>query len=220
MGKKIKPDPCRGGTRVRAIGLGADAAASFFVLAVVMLCGQPCVVAEDGGHGGGIAAQTVVTAVAVGAAASLDPGEPIEPWIHKKMDPKVRTRLEAAFELAVERVSEVEACSDLFDRLGAAGVETLKSGLYFAVDSYHREIEMCRRNTSANSRRAQVLAYTKVGAASTWICSQFASVSTETAAIAVIHEALHHAGLTEKPFDRTAMSSAAITKMVKRACEF
>ena len=44
--------------------------------------------------------------------------------------------------------------------------------------------------------------------------------AAETAAVAVIHEALHHAGLTEAPHDRLAMTSIEITEMVEDACGF
>ena len=166
----------------------------------------------------GIGAPAAVEAVAVTVAAGDQ--EPIKPWIHRSMPNRVSARLEAGFELAVDRVREVESCGDLFTRLGADGLETLKTGLYFPVDSYHREIKMCGRNPSSTSQSAHNLAYTSLGAAPTWICRNFAQVSTETAAVAVIHEALHHAGLTERPLDRMAMSSIEITEMVKTACEF
>ena len=166
----------------------------------------------------GIGAPAAVEAVAVTVAAGDQ--EPIKPWIHRSMPNRVSARLEAGFELAVDRVREVETCSELFSRLGADGLETLASGLYFPVDSYRREIEACGRNAAANSRGAENLAYTTVGGAPTFICRNFVQVSTETAAVAVIHEALHHAGLTERPLDRMAMSSIEITEMVKTACEF
>lgn len=166
----------------------------------------------------GTGAPAAVEAVAVTVAAGDQ--EPIKPWIHRSMPNRVSARLEAGFELAVDRVREVETCSELFSRLGADGLETLASGLYFPVDSYWREIEVCGRNVAANSRGAENLAYTTVGGAPTFICRHFARVSTETAAIAVIHEALHHAGLTERPLDRMAMSSIEITEMVTSACGF
>jgi hypothetical protein len=144
----------------------------------------------------------------------------VDPWIHPDMPKRVRTTLEAGFELAVQRVRNVESCSALFESLGADPLETLGTGLYFPVDSYRREVEVCGRNAAASSRGAENLAYTKVGAAPTWICRHFSRVSTETAAVAVIHEALHHAGLTEWPHDRTAMTSLEITRMVERECDF
>jgi hypothetical protein len=159
-------------------------------------------------------------AAAAAVIESADQSLTIEPWIHSSMPNRVRAKLEAGFELAVQRVREVEACGDLFTALGADGLEVLASGLYLPVDSYLREVDVCGRNSAAISRGGDVLAYTKVGSAPTWICRHFARVSTETAAIAVIHEALHHAGLPEWPLDRTAMSSVEITKLVTDACGF
>jgi hypothetical protein len=166
----------------------------------------------------GGAAPAAVAAVAASVAVGED--NPVKPWVHTSMPKRVRVRLEAGFELAVERVREVESCGDLFAEIGADALETLTTGLYFPVDSHHREIEVCGRNSATSSKGAENLAYTTVGGAPTWICRHFARVSTETAAVAVIHEALHHAGLTERPHDRMAMSSIEITRMVKRACEF
>jgi hypothetical protein len=136
------------------------------------------------------------------------------------MAPGVRAKLETGFDLAVERVREVETCRELFTSLGADPIQILQTGLYFQVDSYHREVELCDRDAAANSRMAGNLSYTKVGGTPTWICRNFASVSDETASITVIHEALHHAGLTEWPLDKTAMSSVEITEMVMSACGF
>jgi hypothetical protein len=79
---------------------------------------------------------------------------------------------------------------------------------------------VCGRDPAANSRGADILAYTKVGGTPTWICRNFARISIESAAVAVIHEALHHAGLEERPHDRLAMSSVEITDMVKDKCGF
>ena len=104
--------------------------------------------------------------------------------------------------------------------MGADPIQILATGLYFQVESYHREIELCGRDMSANSRGAENLSYTKVGGTPTWICRHFASVSDEMASITVIHEALHHAGLTESPVDKTAMSSVEITEMVMSKCGF
>jgi hypothetical protein len=147
-------------------------------------------------------------------------GAKIEPWVHPAMPESLRLKLEAGFELAVERLLEVGACRELFARLGADPFETLATGLYFPVDSYRRDVQACGRNLAASSRGAENLAYTKVGGAPTYLCRSFARISTEKAAVAVIHEALHHAGLTEWPHDRLAMSSTEITDMVEAACGF
>jgi hypothetical protein len=159
-----------------------------------------------------------VPAVAVAPAAGWS--ERVEPWVHQTMPAAMRFKLEAGFELAVERLRESPSCRDLFARLGADAFETLATGLYFPVDSYRREVEVCGRNAAASSRGGKNLAYTMVGGAPTFLCHHFARVSTETAAVMVIHEALHHAGLTEWPHDRLAMTSPEITEMVREACGF
>jgi hypothetical protein len=166
---------------------------------------------------GGVAPVAVAAVAVAGAAWNANP---IKPWIHPTMPKPVSAKLEAGFELAVERVRDVESCADLFAELGADALETLTTGVYLPVDTYQREIEVCGRNFATSSKGAENLAYTTVGGAPTWICRHFARVSDDTAAVAVIHEALHHAGLPEKPHDRTAMSSIEITRMVKKACEF
>jgi len=141
-------------------------------------------------------------------SCSADAPGCVEPWIHPSMPPSLERKLNAAFEIAVQRVTEVPSCSDLFAELDADAVETLRTGLYFPA-SPARETSVCRRS----------MAQTYVGDAPTWICRNFLSYSDERAALVVIHEALHHAGLTEKPRDRKAMSSGAINTMVGKSCD-
>jgi hypothetical protein len=140
--------------------------------------------------------------------ASSNPAE-IEPWIHGGMPDGMRTRLESGFELAVSRVREVPECRALFTDLGADALETLRTGLYFPIGSHRKEKAVCGR----------AVAYTNVGAAPTFLCRQFAKLSDKRAAMFVIHEALHHAGLPEQPHDRTAMTSREINTMVTNACQ-
>jgi len=186
-------------------------------LVAIFLCAQSAMLEGTDNDGGGVVAPAVA---AVAVSSSLGYNPPVEPWIHHKMDPGVREKLEAGFDLAVERVREIEACADLFTRLGTDGIDVLKTGLYLPVHSYRHEVVVCGRNPAVNSWGAKNLAYTKVGGTPTWICRHFSRVSTETAAIAVIHEALHNAGLNERPHDRMAMSSIEITEMVTTACGF
>jgi hypothetical protein len=185
------------------------------VAIVVWLCSP--IWAGDGNEGG-VVVPSAVAAVAVGEYHGYE--ETVEPWIHHKMAPNVRAKLEAGFDLAVARVREIAACSELFAQVGEDGIEMLKTGLYLPVHSYRHEVVVCGRDPATNSRGADILAYTKVGGSPTWICRNFARISTETAAITIIHEALHHAGLNEKPHDRMAMSSVEITELVKQRCGF
>ncbi len=112
----------------------------------IFVCALPTISVgndNDGGH-------VVVPAVAA-VAVSVSPmfNEPMEPWIHHKMDEAVREKLEAKFELAVERVREMGECGDLFTRLGADGIDMLKTGLYLPVHSYRHEIVVCGRDPAS-----------------------------------------------------------------------
>lgn len=183
-----------------------------------------CVVSSGAANGawateGRGASPSAVTST-VAAAPALPPQAAVEPWVHPSMPAGVRDRLEAGYALAVARLRESPSCRELFGRLGVDPFETLAAGLYFPVDTYRREVQVCGRNLAASSRGAENLAYTTVGGAATFLCRHFAEVTTEAAAVAVIHEALHHAGLTEWPHDRLAMSSTEITEMVEAACGF
>jgi len=156
---------------------------------------------------GGVSITTVTTAVAVGAVESE---ESIGPWIHPKFSPDLREKLQAAAQIAAERIEEVEECGDLFARLGADGREILNATLYFPVSAINRRDGICRK----------AAAYTNVGAKSTFVCEEFSWLSDERAAMYVIHEALHHAGLSEKPLDRRGMTSLEINTMVGKKCRF
>ena len=61
-------------------------------------------------------------------------------------------------------------------------------------------------------------ALTEVGGRVTWVCQGFAELTDHRAAMVVIHEALHYAGLTEAPLDPAGMRSPEINAMVEEAC--
>jgi hypothetical protein len=214
----LQPSVGARGDHPRRAEDGVASARAFLVLVAIFMCAQPAAWAGDGGDRDGIMMPVAAAVVAVSGELSCD--MPVAPFIHPSMDPAVRAKLEVGLELAAERVRDIETCGDLFTRLGADGLDILNNSLYMQVNNHLREVRVCGRNGAARSLGAKNLAYTKVGAASTWICRHFSRVSAETAAIALIHEALHHAGLTEWPSDRLAMTSEQITKMVRNACEF
>jgi hypothetical protein len=141
-------------------------------------------------------------------AGSAESGAKGIPWIHSKMRPKVEKKIRSGFLLAEQRIREIPECRELFDDLGADGIEALRETLYFPASAY-RETTLCKR----------AVAVTHVGAAPTVVCSHIARYKDEEAAKVLIHEALHHAGLTEAPQDPDAMSSRVINQMVKKKCE-
>ncbi len=159
-----------------------------------------------------IAAVDLSPSTSAGVQPAAFVAEPvrIEPWIQERMPPKVEEKLRAALDLAGRRIRESPECGELFTELGAHGIETLRTTFYFPVLSYKAGLTSCRK----------ALAFTYVGEAPTYLCSGFSRLSDERAAVVIVHEALHHAGLTEKPLDPKGMTSRAINVMVKKSCGF
>jgi len=120
---------------------------------------------------------------------------------------KATEKLQEAFVVAIERVQEIPQCGGLFVELGADGVEMLATTIYMPTHPFD-ERSLCQ--TAA--------AFTWVGGVHTRLCRRFSSLSTERAAMTLIHEALHHAGLTEQPADPEAMTAREIDSMVEDAC--
>ena len=156
---------------------------------------------------GSVASAAMTTAVAAGA---MGHDATINPFIHAKVPSDVREKLQSAVQIAAGRIQELDECSDMFASLGTDGLEMLKTTLYFPARALNRKDGICRRSA----------AYTTIGGKSTFVCPQFSSLSDERAAMFVVHEALHHAGLSEKPLDRRAMTSLQINAMVSKKCRF
>lgn len=130
------------------------------------------------------------------------------PWIHAQTQPGLRAKIQSAFAIAVARVHDDAECRSLFSRLGRDGVEMLRTTLYFQMPLSFDGISICKQGDAA----------TFVGSPSTFVCRHFQRLGNERAAVVLIHEALHHAGLTEYPQDPEAMTSAQITRMVEKNC--
>jgi hypothetical protein len=133
----------------------------------------------------------------------------IVPRINRHVTGSVRSKIEAGFRLALQRVNQVPACADLFAALGADGTEVLSTTLYYGAE-LKMEMRVC----------PGALAYTLVGGAPTWLCRRFARLSDERAAAILLHEALHHAGMDEWPHDPQAAPASAINELVEDACQF
>ena len=146
---------------------------------------------------------------AMHAAVGPEVQEPVEPWIHHSMPGCMKERILTAFQIAVERVREVPECRDLFTKLEADGVEMLTSTLYFPASPFYQ-----------TSRCRHAFALTEVGEPTTWVCRKVTAHCEERVAVALLHEALHHAGLDEDPCNRKAKCSGAINTMVAKSCGF
>jgi hypothetical protein len=66
--------------------------------------------------------------------------------------------------------------------------------------------------------RRHAVAFTRVGTSTTWICPVFDKLVSLDAALILIHEALHFAGLPELPGTPGALESSQIQEMVVANC--
>ena len=134
----------------------------------------------------------------------------IEPRISPKMLSRNREQLAAGFEIAVDRIREIPECREMFAKVGADGFEALGSMYFYPIGKHEVMPGVCRG----------VATYTLVGGGPVWVCRRFSRLTNNQAAMIIIREALHHAGLGERPHDDDAMTSAAISHMVANRCGF
>jgi hypothetical protein len=134
---------------------------------------------------------------------------PAVPRINRRVPTPLRSKIEAGFQVALQRITQVPACAGLFAELGTDGIEMLSKTLYYRAE-LKMELRVC----------THAYAYTLVGGAPTWLCRRFSGLSDERAAAVLLHEALHHAGTDEWPHDPHAASGSAINELVRKACDF
>lgn len=111
--------------------------------------------------------------------------------------------------LAQERLRESVPCRTLFVNLGADGEATLRRDRYGAGD-LDAERHRCPRGAAA---------ITAVRSFEVRLCPAFSLLSTTEAAVILIHEALHSAGMKEMPPDPDALTARAINALVRSNCE-
>jgi len=203
----LRPEDASVSASPREVLMGAKRYTTVFLLVVFSTAGTWAADELDSSMTASATVLALATATTLPSSTEI---LEVEPWIHGDMREDVRTRLEAGFDIAVQKVQEVSECNALFEELGADALETLSTGLYFPIASHRKEKAVCRG----------AVAFTNVGAAPTFLCREFSRMTDERAAMYVVHEALHHAGLTEKPLDPGAMTSRAINRMVTDACKF
>lgn len=122
----------------------------------------------------------------------------------------VEDNLREAFALALDRVREVPTCRSLFEPFRSSGNQRLTTTLYSPPGARPRR----------GSCSKGALAYTNVGSSITHLCVGFGGLSLEQAAIVLIHEALHFAGMEEAPFFDGALTSKEINELVRDECGF
>lgn len=120
-----------------------------------------------------------------------------------------RYRLLAATAVATNRIRSLPACADLFAALDADGIEMLRKAMYFPIEDRRFANRFCAAHS----------AFTYVGGPTVWVCRDFHQLPDLSAATIVIHEALHHAGLTEWPADPSGMTSREINTAIRNRCK-
>jgi len=117
-------------------------------------------------------------------------------------------RLNQGKSTANDRLSNNPDCAQMFTDLNANGANVIANTTYRDGTS----TDKCQSSPDAG-------AWTEVSGSVVYLCgSQFTNQSVDEAAVIVIHEALHDAGLTENPPDTTAKTSAEISAMVRQKC--
>ncbi len=127
----------------------------------------------------------------------------------RTLESDVRRQLHRALPVAFQRIESSTACAALFEKLGVDPTEVLNSTLYFPAPS-RQESTICQGVGAA--------AFTTVGGRATWLCSNFGSLRVHHAARLILHEALHHAGLPERPLVASALNSHQINLLVSKSC--
>ena len=132
----------------------------------------------------------------------------VGPRVYGRLTDGSFRNIRLGFPLALQMVRPDSTCSALFEPFHAAAVESLASALYAAPTD--REVtRICVGG---------VAAFTLVGSRVTKLCPEFGNLHPREAALTLIHEALHSAGMPESPATPNALTSQEINALVARAC--
>ena len=130
------------------------------------------------------------------------------PRLHGALSGRSVRNLRLGFDLALEAVRSNPRCGTLFTALGASGPETLGSTFYAAP--------VAQPGTRACA--GGVAAFTTVRGRVSWLCPEFGNLHPRAAALTLIHEALHSAGMPEGPATAGALTAQEINDLVAGAC--
>jgi hypothetical protein len=129
------------------------------------------------------------------------------PQIHGALPDRSIRNLRLGYSLALEMVRATAPCRSLFAPFAASGAESLASTHYAPAD-----------RDAARVCAGGVAAFTTVGGRVTWLCPQFSNLHPRAAALTLIHEALHSAGMPESPPTAGALTAREINDLVACAC--
>lgn len=143
-----------------------------------------------------------------GRAAASTGVASVRPKVDGYLPEPIWVRLGSAFRNALGRVQAIASCSALFTSRRADGAELLRRA------SFADAVSEKDRNTCARGAAA----LTEVRGRRITLCPRFGTLAPSAAALVLIHETLHLAGMGEKPPDPAAPTSAEINLLVKSRC--
>lgn len=118
------------------------------------------------------------------------------------------TRVNQGKTTATNKLNNTPDCEKMYDDLGANGPNVLSRTTY-------RD----GTGSAACNSHPSAAAVTQPGSFTVLLCgTNFTNLSASGAAVVVIHEGLHSAGLNENPPDPSAMTSDQINQMVMSKC--
>jgi hypothetical protein len=124
-------------------------------------------------------------------------------------EPRLAVALRSAQEVAAERLAGHHDCRELFARRGADGARLLSTTEYAVAEAGERD-SLCARGA---------VAFTRLGTDRTTLCRDgFLRLDRQRGAVVLLHEALHVAGMGERPHHPRSLTPQEIDRMVKRSC--
>lgn len=137
--------------------------------------------------------------------AMLSRGHPLRPFAAYSLSPAMRYQLGIAHDIAISALRREPSCRNLFQRLGADGEAVLARSQYFDAENS----PYCQEG---------VPAFTDVGSAQIKLCGRFGTLQASSAALLLLHEALHSSGLRESPTYPNALTAREINVVVSQGC--
>jgi hypothetical protein len=131
-----------------------------------------------------------------------------KPRVYGTIPNRPAGRLHLGYALALRLLRQNPACGELFGSFGASGSEKLAATLY-AAPTHAETSQICNGG---------VVAFTSIGSMVTRLCPLFGTLHVRSAALTLIHEALHFAGMPESPATPGALTSQEISALVENAC--
>jgi hypothetical protein len=132
----------------------------------------------------------------------------VRPKVSGQLPAPLWSKLGFAYRVARERIWTIPGCSWLFISRGADGLELLASASFDGA-APERDQAACA---------GSAVARTEVGGHQIRLCPRFEVLSVSAAALVLIHETLHSAGMSENPPDPSGLTSMEINRLVEAGC--